>query len=117
VTTRQSFYTVTCQIQLINFSHNRFKSHESPLLLEAKEERTSDGLLSSENLKEDKKRRRPCYLHYHASWLVESFRTTVRSELWISISPLYLIKPSFLNRFMKKLTRDRVVPTISASIS
>ncbi len=27
------------------------------------------------------------------------------------------MKPSFLNLFMKKLTRDRVVPTISASIS
>jgi hypothetical protein len=30
---------------------------------------------------------------------------------------LYSMKPSFLNLFMKKLTRDRVVPTISASIS
>jgi hypothetical protein len=26
------------------------------------------------------------------------------------------MKPSFLNRFMKKLTRDRVVPIISARI-
>src|ERR1019366_3516681 len=29
----------------------------------------------------------------------------------------YWMKPSFLNLFMKKLTRDLVVPTISASIS
>ena len=35
--------------------------------------------------------------------------------MWIS--PLYWMKPSFLNLFMKKLTRDRVVPIISASIS
>jgi len=27
------------------------------------------------------------------------------------------MKPNFLNLFMKKLTRDRVVPIISASIS
>jgi hypothetical protein len=29
----------------------------------------------------------------------------------------YSMKPNFLNLFMKKLTRDRVVPIISASIS
>ncbi len=31
--------------------------------------------------------------------------------------PLYSMKPSSLNLFMKKLTRERVVPTISASTS
>ncbi len=31
--------------------------------------------------------------------------------------PLYSMKPSFLNLFMKKLTRERVVPIISASVS
>ena len=31
--------------------------------------------------------------------------------------PLYSIKPSLRNRFMKKLTRDRVVPIISAKVS
>ena len=31
--------------------------------------------------------------------------------------PLPLMNPSFRNLFMKKLTRDRVVPTISASVS
>ena len=35
--------------------------------------------------------------------------------MWIS--PLYSMKPNFLNLFMKKLIRERVVPTISASIS
>gem|GEM_PF-4181771 len=47
-----------------------------------------------------------------------SCRTTLRRELsmWISLL-LYWMKPSFLNLFMKKLTRDRVVPIISASIS
>ncbi len=35
--------------------------------------------------------------------------------MWIS--PLYSMKPSFLNLFMKKLTRARVVPIISANIS
>jgi hypothetical protein len=31
--------------------------------------------------------------------------------------PLYSMKPSRRNLFMKKLTRERVVPTISASVS
>jgi hypothetical protein len=31
--------------------------------------------------------------------------------------PLYSIRPSLRKRFMKKLTRDRVVPTISARVS
>ncbi len=39
------------------------------------------------------------------------------NELWILIPPLYSMNPSLRNLFMKKLTRDRVVPTISARIS
>jgi hypothetical protein len=35
--------------------------------------------------------------------------------MWIS--PLYWMKPCILNLFVKTLTQDRVVPTISASIS
>ena len=31
--------------------------------------------------------------------------------------PLYSMSPSFRNLFMKKFTRDRVVPIISASVS
>ena len=31
--------------------------------------------------------------------------------------PLYLMKPNFRNLFMNWLTRDRVVPIISASVS
>jgi hypothetical protein len=46
-----------------------------------------------------------------------SCRTTLKRELLIWISPLYLMKPSFRNLFMKKFTRERVVPIISASIS
>ena len=46
-----------------------------------------------------------------------SCRTTLRRELLTWISPLYSMKPSFLNLFMKKLTQDRVMPIISASIS
>jgi len=42
---------------------------------------------------------------------------TFNKELWTSMLPLYLMKPSFLNLFIKKLTRDRVVPIISASVS
>jgi hypothetical protein len=48
---------------------------------------------------------------------VYSWRTTLGREGLTWISPSYWIKPSFLNLFMKKLTRDRVVPIISASIS
>jgi hypothetical protein len=46
-----------------------------------------------------------------------SCRKIFRRVLWTRISPLYSTKPSFLKRFIKKLTRDRVVPIISASIS
>jgi hypothetical protein len=47
----------------------------------------------------------------------QSRRTTLRRELLIFKPPLYSINPSFRNFFMKKLTRERVVPTISASVS
>src|ERR1700674_2749913 len=46
-----------------------------------------------------------------------SCRTTLRREASMWRPPLYLMKPSFLNLFMKKLTRERVVPIISASVS
>ncbi len=49
----------------------------------------------------------------------QSCRTTLNSELLILMgsAPLYSMKPSFLNLFRKKFTRERVVPTISASVS
>jgi hypothetical protein len=47
---------------------------------------------------------------------VYSCRTTLKRELLTWIPPLYWMKPRFLNLFMKKLTRGRVVPIISASI-
>src|SRR5580704_975647 len=46
-----------------------------------------------------------------------SCSTTLKREVLICRPPLYLMKPNFLNLFMKKLTRERVVPTISASVS
>ena len=46
-----------------------------------------------------------------------SCKKILRRELWTRISPLYSMNPSFLKRFMKKLTRDRVVPIISANVS
>src|SRR6202162_5491660 len=46
-----------------------------------------------------------------------SCRTTFKREESMWMPPLYLMKPSFLNLFMKKLTRERVVPIISASVS
>lgn len=49
--------------------------------------------------------------------LAYSCSTTLRRELLISRPPLYSMSPSFLNLFMKKLTRERVVPIISASVS
>src|SRR5579864_6374966 len=55
--------------------------------------------------------------HCARRMLSQSCRTTLRRESLMWISPSYWIKPSFLNLFMKKLTRDRVVPIISASIS
>src|SRR4029079_7687337 len=49
----------------------------------------------------------------------QSCRTTLNSELLILMgsAPRYSMKPSFLNLFRKKFTRERVVPTISASVS
>ena len=47
----------------------------------------------------------------------QSCRTTLKSALSTVSVPLYLMNPSFRNLFMKTLTRDRVVPTISASVS
>ena len=52
-----------------------------------------------------------------ANFVRYSCRPTLRREGLTWISPSYWMKPSFLNLFMKKLTRDRVVPIISASIS
>jgi hypothetical protein len=46
-----------------------------------------------------------------------SWRTTVSKDLLTLILPLYSMKPSFLNLFMKKFTRERVVPIISARVS
>ena len=46
-----------------------------------------------------------------------SCKTMFNKELRTSSFPLYSIKPNLRNLFIKKLTRDRVVPIISASIS
>src|ERR1035441_3598693 len=45
---------------------------------------------------------------------VYSCRKIFKRVLCTRISPLYSTKPSFRKRFIKKLTRDRVVPIISA---
>jgi hypothetical protein len=47
----------------------------------------------------------------------QSRKTTLSKELLIFRPPLYSMNPSFRNLFMKKFTRERVVPTISASVS
>jgi hypothetical protein len=52
-----------------------------------------------------------------AGCLNYSWRTTVSKDLLTLILPLYSMKPSFLNLFMKKFTRERVVPIISARVS
>jgi hypothetical protein len=44
-----------------------------------------------------------------------AYKTTFSRELWTSRTPLYSMNPSLRNLFMN--TRDRVVPTISASVS
>jgi hypothetical protein len=46
-----------------------------------------------------------------------SCKTMFNKELWTSSFPLYSIKPNLRNLFMKKLTRARVVPIISARVS
>jgi hypothetical protein len=45
-----------------------------------------------------------------------SCKTMFNSEVWTSSFPLYSIKPNLRNLFMKKLTRARVVPIISANV-
>jgi len=51
---RQSFKTGADIVKLVDFGQNRFKSHVVPLSLGLREERLSDGLLSSEDLKGEK---------------------------------------------------------------
>ena len=50
-------------------------------------------------------------------WPGQSRSTTLRRELLIFKPPLYSMNPSLRNLFMKKFTRERVVPTISANVS
>jgi hypothetical protein len=50
-------------------------------------------------------------------WRRQSRRITLRRDLLIFKPPLYSMNPSLRNLFMKKFTRERVVPTISASVS
>src|SRR6185436_12276646 len=45
-----------------------------------------------------------------------SCSTTSSSEVWTFRSPLYSIRPNCRNLFMKKLTRERVVPIMSARV-
>ena len=47
----------------------------------------------------------------------QSCRTTLKRAELILIEPLYSRSPSLRNLFMKKFTRERVVPIISASVS
>src|SRR5687767_395988 len=66
--------------------------------------------------------RRVCQSEQHAPCPASRVRrqsrsTTLRRELLIFKPPLYSMKPSFRNLFMKKFTRERVVPIISASVS
>jgi len=51
---RQPFKTCAHVVKLINFVQNRFKSHDCAPFIGAKKMKTSDGLLSSEDLKEEK---------------------------------------------------------------
>ena len=51
---RESLNAIASQIELVDFRHNRFESHGSASFSEAKGWKTSDGLLSSEDLKEEK---------------------------------------------------------------
>jgi hypothetical protein len=46
-----------------------------------------------------------------------SCNTMFNKELWTSRLPLYSMNPNLRNLFMEKLTRARVVPNISASVS
>src|SRR5512138_4000583 len=49
--------------------------------------------------------------------ITHSCSTTLSRAPLIFSPPLYSMSPSFRNLFMKKFTRERVVPTISASVS
>jgi hypothetical protein len=51
---RKPFKTRAHVVKLVDFIENRFKSHDMPLSLGLRREETSDGLLSSEDLKEGK---------------------------------------------------------------
>ena len=55
--------------------------------------------------------------HDPARGTPQSWRMTVRREELTLRPPLYSMNPSFLNLFMKKFTRERVVPIMSARVS
>jgi len=58
------------------------------------------------------------YEDVRAAVSADQSRSTTLSREWLIFKPpLYSMKPSFRNLFRKKLTRERVVPTISASVS
>ena len=51
---RKSLKTLADIMELLNFVQDRFESHGLPSFTGAKKRRSSDGLLSSEDLKEEK---------------------------------------------------------------
>ena len=95
----------SCSVASSKISHSRAKRADSPRISGLREVDLSCAPLHRALL--------------HGFCLISSLscNTTFSKELCTSSFPLYSMNPNLRNLFMKKLTRDRVVPIISASIS
>ena len=63
-------------MKLVNFVEDSFKSHGCALFIRAKWKKTSDGLLSSEDLKEEKVVTTPTYQYIAIRRASRAFRTS-----------------------------------------
>ena len=95
----------SCSVASSKISHSRAKRADSPRASGSREVDSSCAPLHT--------------ALFHGLCLISGLwcNTTFSKELCTSSFPLYSMNPNLRNLFMKKLTRDRVVPIISASIS
>jgi hypothetical protein len=113
---RQSLKTSADVVKLVHFVQDSFKSHGCAPFTGAKEKKHSDGLLSSEDLKEEKVVTTPVK-SISRPFVVSRGERHLEVNYELASAPAKSTKPNVLNLFMKNLTRDRVVPIVSARVS
>jgi hypothetical protein len=81
------------------------------------DDRWQEPILTKQGLANEAKGNPECVSGTRGRLAAYSCRTTVSSDFLTLILPLYSMKPSLLNLFRKKFTRERVVPIMPASVS